>query len=519
MYRMPTIRISRAFEREQELINLINTMGGTQNEIDRLTTDGFTSMKDLVVHHENDLEMFRSYLKTLNKTFNQHPDPALTIYFPPMVMSRLMGALFYCKTCYYDFHVIPDVRNIDRDMASELYKIYSNMKDHEKDDADKDIETKIPSLKGASNWRSFRDLVIMKLTQTKGKAGYSVAYVIDNKPRTASKKTDPRLEVDLQDLSEENVFETHPVHFGTAFKEDNKKVWNVIKSLLLETPSYDHIIGCNRTADGRKAWSLLQTFYEGEDFKQRLQDEAFILLNNSIYKGNSNRHTFESYVNRHIKAHKLLMEAEYNNKIGMDDSTKIQHLKSGIRFEAGLEHAITTARTMGLLRGSFTSFVAFLQAEVDQKNSRKKELQTNLKISALKKGRDKPKRFNPKAGKRPRLTEMVEGKLIEAKSYPMNEWKTLSPAQRTAVKRLNKKLKTRHNNNNEDVKINAIETASLSQDTISSISEAVIASIQKQNLTNPTDGASTEESKADEGSGSSRATYGRVGQFLSRSRN
>ena len=48
-----------------------NALGGTQNEIDRLTTDGFTSMKDLVSHHENDLEMFRSYLKTLNKTFRR----------------------------------------------------------------------------------------------------------------------------------------------------------------------------------------------------------------------------------------------------------------------------------------------------------------------------------------------------------------------------------------------------------------------------------------------------------------
>ena len=77
---------------------------------------------------------------------------------------------------------------------------------------------------------------------------------------------------------------------------------------------------------------MLKNFYEGEDFKQRLQDEAFVLLNKSIYKGNLSRHNFESYVNRHIKVHKLLLEAEYNGGEGMDNSTKIQHLKAGIRL-------------------------------------------------------------------------------------------------------------------------------------------------------------------------------------------
>ena len=128
--------------------------------------------------------------------------------------------------------------------------------------------------------------------------------------------------------------------------------------------AYDHILICNHTSNGRKAWITLKNFYEGEDFKQRLQDEAFVLLNKSIYKGNSSRHNFESYVNRHIKAHKLHLEAEYNGGEGMDDSTKIQHLKAGICLKAGLEHAITSARTMGLLRGTFQAFVPFLLAKV-----------------------------------------------------------------------------------------------------------------------------------------------------------
>ena len=359
--------IKRVFAAEQDLVNLLHACGAGQNEMDRIVSDGFESMKDLVVHHENDVEIFKDYLKTLNKTFNNRTDPTLTVYFPPPVISRMVGALFYCKVCYYSLHVIPDIRNIDRSKATDLCKVYDNPNKTVDLEANNDVETKIPSLKGASNWRSFRGLAIMKLSFTKGKAGFPVLYVIDDTTRTSTRLNSTRTTIDFIDLTDEEIFKVRPVHFGRVYKEDNKLVWNVIKSLLMDSPSYDHIISFDKTADGRKAWRTLKTFYEGEDFKQRLQDDAFTILNNSIYKGNSNRNNFESYVNKHLKAHKFLLEAGYNNGIGMDDSTKIQHLKSGIRFEAGLEHALTTARTMGMNRGTFQKFVSFLSAEVDQK--------------------------------------------------------------------------------------------------------------------------------------------------------
>ena len=129
--------------------------------------------------------------------------------------------------------------------------------------------------------------------------------------------------------------------------------------------------------NGRKTWDTLVTFYKGEDFKQRLQDDAFILLNNSIYKGNTNRNTFESYVNKHLKAHKLLMEAGYNQGIGMDDSTKIQHFKSGIKTDANLEVALTQLRSKPGLYKTFTAVTAFLSAEVEYKQIRREQLKSS----------------------------------------------------------------------------------------------------------------------------------------------
>ena len=137
--------IKRSFAEEQDFVNLLHACGAGQNEMDRIVADGFESMKDLVVHHENDVETFKDYLRTLNKTFNNRTDPTLTVYFPPPVASRIVGALFYCKVCYYSFHVIPDIRNIDRTMATDVYKVYDSLTKDSDADSNNDVDNRIPS--------------------------------------------------------------------------------------------------------------------------------------------------------------------------------------------------------------------------------------------------------------------------------------------------------------------------------------------------------------------------------------
>ena len=239
--------------------------------------------------------------------------------------------------------------------------------------------------------------------------------------------------------------------------------WRYLKAALLRTPTYDHISEFSETSNGRQAWIALKNFYEGEDFMQRLQDEAFIILKNTVYRGESPKHRFENYVNRHIKAHKLLVEAGYNDNRGMDNSTKIQHLKSGIRLEAGLEHALTTSRTSGLLRGTFAEFASFLQAEVDSKQDRKRELKTNVNVSKNNTQRNNTKKSSPPS-------EMVDGKRVEGRSYSTNDWKKLTPAQRTAVRRLQRAAKP--SNGKKDKPYNS---RNLSKTDVSSISEAIIS--------------------------------------------
>ena len=500
--------IIQRFTSEQGLRAMMTEIGVGNNEMSRIIRDGFPSMERLVTQYKFKINEFEDYLKTLNKTFATASLARDRVYYSPPVLSNLVGCLFYASTCYNGLHAYIDIDLIDADNASDYYKMYEDLRDSENIDND-DLEIKVPSLKGASNWRSFRDTVLMKLSVIQGKTGFPISYIIDSKPRQIERANAPRTIHNAIDFTEDNFFQNHAVHFGKHFKEDNKMVWLVLKSYLMKTPSYDHITHIDKTSNGRKAWKILKAFYEGEDFQQRLQDEAFTILNTTVYRGDTARSDFASFVTRHIKAHKLLIEANYGPEgEGMDDSTKIQHVKQSIKFEAGLEHALTTARTSGLFQGTFTGFVSFLQGEVDAKNNRKKELR-----GVTVKSTETDKKNKNNSGPIP--FEKVDNKVVQGRHYQDHEWKNLTPKQRAAVIRLQRQRRAK-NKNNKRKSVSATQSSMTKHD-VDSLSQAIIAGISRGS-NEEADPKSDEVSKVTEDSDSNsnkRAKSGQVGNFLS----
>lgn len=503
--------IVERFTSEDDFRNMMAEIGVGNNEIERIVRDGFTSMERLVIQYKFKFNEFEEYLKSLNKTFASSTVARTRVYFSPPILSNLVGTLFYASTCYNGLHSYIDISLIDSVDASEYYKIYSDLRDSESLESE-DLEIKIPSLKGASNWRSFRDTVLMKISVIQGKTGFPIDYVLNSNPREITHANSARAIRAEIDFAEDNFFEKNAIHFGKHFKEDNKLVWLVLKSYLMKTSSYDHIIHIDKTSNGRKAWTILKDFYEGDDFKQRLQDEAFSILNTTAYRGDTARTDFSSFVTRHIKAHKLLIEAEYGiNGEGMDDSTKIQHVKQSIKLEASLEHSLTSARTAGLFKGSFTNFVSFLQGEVDAKNNRKKE----LRGASIKGTETEKKNHNNNSDSIP--FEKVDNKIVQGRHYQDQEWKGLTPKQRAAVIRLQRQRRAKGRNNNNKRKNVSASQSSMSKGDLNSISQAIIAGISRGS-TEEGDSKNDDVSKVSEESGSAnnkRAKSGQVGNFLS----
>ena len=515
--------IREFFTTEQGFVDLMFEMGVGNNERNRIVDDGFNSFRDLIEQYEHDIEAFRAYLKTLNRIFGSSSDRNKRVYFPPRVMSRLVGMLYYGVISYYACHMLPDFSLLTPDYAMDCFKYYENLNKEENPEAEKEIELDIPDFKGASNWRSFKDLITMRLSLIKGRMSHPIDYVIDETDRHVKRVNASRMFVDTVPITDEDFLKTHVVHFGTCFKDDNKRVWNVLKSNLHETPAYDHIIEFDKRKDGRKAWSTLKQFYEGEDYKQRLQDEAFGILTSTVYRGESQRYNFISYVNRHVKAHKLLISAEYNKdpetgKVnGMDESTKIQHLKTGIKLEAGLEAQLSTARTIGKQRGTFSDYVSYLQGEVDAKNLRKSELK------AAAPSRNVSKVDHDRNNSNSNITsQVVEGKRVEAKRYTKEEWLNLTRKQRRAVVNMNFNLRKKNKNKrNKNTNIKSIQS-SMKEDLIA-VGDAIVAKISGVSLEDD-DVNNAENKKGDEQESSEpkpskrKVKFGGVGDMLAKRR-
>ena len=145
----------------------------------------------------------------------------------------------------------------------------------------------------------------------------------------------------------------HATHFEMYFKNDIKEVLLIVNKLLLNTPTYNHMLEAVKRKNGQTAYNSLIIYYEGEEFIQRNIQLVFDTLNTTFYKGENTKVIFEKYVSIHLEADNLLFEGKYNNELGMDNATKIQHFQSGNTVDAGLEHAITTARKIGLYKETY----------------------------------------------------------------------------------------------------------------------------------------------------------------------
>ena len=70
----------------------------------------------------------------------------------------------------------------------------------------------------------------------------------------------------------------------------------------------------------------------------------------------------------------MLVESEYNNGEGMDEATKVQHFKTGIKPKANLEIALTTMRAGTVNLNDFSAVKSFLAGEIKAHQARSDEI-------------------------------------------------------------------------------------------------------------------------------------------------
>ena len=317
--------------------DLLNRLGLGVNERQQFITDGFTNISLLVKHFSYDVASFKSHLQGLNKTF-ANAAQARRMYFNPIQINRLLGVLHYFTQSVNTFHTIPDIDQVTADIADDLGSNYlSSLRKIEVPEDGNSV--KLPSLTGSGNWRAFKEKLILKLSTMKSTRGISLEYIADATTRVITRANAAKTLVDTIDVNDEEFICNNATHFGKYFKEDAASVAMMLKKALVNTPAYNHIAQDVTNKNGKAAVASLGKYYEGEDFVERNIEQAFAALSNTFYKGEHKNFNFEKYVGVHLEAHRLLNEASYNNGNGMDETTKIQHLKSSIKLKTNLPQA------------------------------------------------------------------------------------------------------------------------------------------------------------------------------------
>ena len=510
------------FDNQADYTAMLTRIGVPVRERDHLVSDGFLTMKQITDYFQySSVFEIEEYFKDINKTFGSRPRANDRVYFNPRVTKLLVASIWYFVHCVYSFHIMPDIDSLtlakatQLDLACSQHKTSSNSTDSE---SKEDDDVVLPKLKGSINWIDFRDKFLIKLAKLRNKRNISLSYLVNNHPRQANHGNANYVQIGEIDFETPDLFLNQTIHFGPTYKSDNKRLWSLMENALVNTSPYNHISPFERNRDGRRAWSALKTYFEGEDFVQRTQDQAMATLSNTYYRGETKYFKFEDYVNAHLTAHKKLLQVGYNGGAGMDEATKVHHFKHNILPAAELEGAISLARLKE--RESFTVYVAFLSTEVDFRTARKKQMNKTAKdrnVSGMK-STDSSKRKSNQSKKKPAnlgpvLYETVNGKRLESKIYSRAEFAQLSKEQRDAVIKLNRQRRYKARNDGSSNRSRNTSGIEVFRDEMTTIGDAIVAGVSRA-VSERTDDDRTISSQQASPSSRPAASSGSVGDFI-----
>lgn len=98
-----------------------------------------------------------------------------------------------------------------------------------------------------------------------------------------------------------------------------------------------------------------------------IRTKSFNTLKNTYYGGEHTNFSFKKYTNKHMSTYKDLQAIGHPTPGGLDERTKIQYFKDGIKPSANLEMALSVASQNPIYEDNFVSMVNYIGSKVDQK--------------------------------------------------------------------------------------------------------------------------------------------------------
>jgi hypothetical protein len=214
----------------------------------------------------------------------------------------------------------------------------------------------VPVLERIERIRNHIENLDSHLLKTLGRARTPLAYVVRIEEIVAPSLQDPS--TNYATIQEEMI--ARMPHTDLAYREDNIKVWEIIRDSLHESEAYNWIKRSERRRDGRSAYLALTTHYLGASKNETLRNQADTRLMQTFYGGEKNKFDWSKYVSVHKKCHNDL-EA---TGPALSEDDKVRRLLNGINTTK-LDTAVLFVRSSPHLMMDFDATVDSITTVVE----------------------------------------------------------------------------------------------------------------------------------------------------------
>jgi hypothetical protein len=196
------------------------------------------------------------------------------------------------------------------------------------------------------------------LARFTGIGGRPLAYVIREDLNVPAEATDPLY--GQPDSTYENIRDEiirRAAHSGTPWREDNKRVFELLRDSISEFEEVKvWIKGFARAKDGRGAWETFKAHYLGSAQLDGIAERADQRIESLVYHGEKTRYTFETHVSNFKQAHLDL------KKVGNepDGRTKVRKFLQSIKAPE-LQTAIGVVKSQDSYLTDFEATINYLR--------------------------------------------------------------------------------------------------------------------------------------------------------------
>ena len=248
--------------------------------------------------------------------------------------------------------------------------------------------------------------------------GVPLSYLL----RSHTEVTDEMLNAEYDSIDDDLIATTNISPDSEQYKRDTKRLFDLLKPLVVDGPGWTFCQSYKRNKEGRKAYLAIKAQAEGTAARHSKKAKAYAIIATASFTGQKGRTNLDTYIHQHQKAHNILKECDEP----VPETKKVTDFLTGLT-----DPRLNTAKSV------IHSDAAKL-ANFEQCQQYVKTIFNNIKISSQAAAGRKiaavQRKRRPGNKNKPR---------VRAGHYEADEWRQLTEEEQSKVRKLREEKKKR----------------------------------------------------------------------------